>query len=165
LIQANFKLLTNTAKLPIYGNDDDSNAGIDIFSDQDITIPAKQSRLVQTGIAWSPRFITTNWWNLLSYLVALYKRKYKNIEMHLRSRSGLSVKHNLEVGAGTIDSGYRNQIGIHLYNHGFEAYRIKKGERIAQGVISEIPKVKIKQVEYLDINTKRGLDGFGSTGK
>lgn len=154
MINANFKLLTKTAKLPIFGNNDTTNAGIDIYADQDILIPAGQSRLIKTGIAWSPIF------KFYAKILSLFFK----IEMQLRSRSGLSTKHSLEVGAGTIDCTYRAEIGVHLYNHGFESYQVRCGDRIAQGVISILPKVKVTEIQLLD-DTKRGKDGFGSTGK
>ena len=87
-------------------------------------------------------------------------------EMQIRPRSGLALKVGITVvnTPGTVDSGYRGELGVILINHGSESYEIKKGERIAQGVISKIEEVLIKEVENLS-DSERGVGGFGSTGK
>ncbi len=80
------------------------------------------------------------------------------------SRSGLSVKHNIEVGAGCIDSSYRGEILVHLYNHGDYDYTINRGDRIAQ--LLTIPIIVDRYVQsVMDEQTVRGTAGFGSTGK
>lgn len=79
------------------------------------------------------------------------------------SRSGLSFKHNLEVGAGIIDSGYRGEIRINLHNHGDYPVGIKKGDRIAQIIIIKHESPVFELVGSLD-ETERGANGFGHTG-
>lgn len=79
------------------------------------------------------------------------------------SRSGLSFKHSLEVGAGVIDSGYRGEIKIHLYNNGDKGVTINKGDRIAQIIILKHESPEFELVEELD-DTERGIYGFGHTG-
>ena len=82
------------------------------------------------------------------------------------SRSGLSFKYGIEVGAGVIDSGYRGEIRIHLHNMGDFNVEIKAGERIAQLLIlkHETPAFEYVPGEFFDCNTKRGENGFGHTG-
>ena len=79
------------------------------------------------------------------------------------SRSGLSFKHAIEVGAGVIDSGYRGEIKIHLYNYGAHAVDIEKGDRIAQIIIHRVDYPEFELVDSLD-QTERGTGGFGHTG-
>ena len=81
----------------------------------------------------------------------------------LWSRSGLSVKHNVECGAGCIDSSYRGEVKVHLYNHGDEVFYIKKGDRIAQLLTMPINLSDYTPVDELP-DTDRGEKGFGSSG-
>jgi dUTP pyrophosphatase len=79
------------------------------------------------------------------------------------SRSGLSFKHQIEVGAGIIDSGYRGEIKIHLHNFGDFPVQFKPGDRIAQIIILKHESPVFELVDSLD-ETERGVNGFGSTG-
>lgn len=79
------------------------------------------------------------------------------------SRSGLSFKHRIEVGAGVIDSGYRGEIKIHLHNFGDTPVTFKKGDRIAQIIILKHESPVFELVKSLD-ETERGVNGFGHTG-
>jgi len=79
------------------------------------------------------------------------------------SRSGLSFKHGIEVGAGIIDSGYRGEIKIHLHNFGDFPVQFKPGDRIAQIIILKHESPVFELVNSLD-ETERGANGFGSTG-
>lgn len=85
-------------------------------------------------------------------------------EAQVRSRSGLNKNHGIVCITGTIDSDYRGDIGIVLYNLSREAYTINPGDRIAQLVIAPVIQAEWQQVESLD-KTDRGENGFGSTGK
>jgi dUTP pyrophosphatase len=87
-------------------------------------------------------------------------------EAQIRPRSGMALKHTLTIpnSPGTIDAGYRGEVGIIMLNAGKENFIVKKGERIAQMVINRLPRVKMIQVDELS-ETKRGVGGFGSTGK
>jgi dUTP pyrophosphatase len=87
-------------------------------------------------------------------------------EAQIRPRSGMALKHSLTIpnSPGTIDAGYRGEVGIIMLNAGKENFSIKKGERIAQMVINRLPDVEMIQVDELS-DTLRGADGFGSTGK
>ena len=99
----------------------------------------------------------------------LYIELPKGYEVQVRPRSGLALKKGITVlnTPGTVDSDYRNSIGIILINLGNDVFEIKNGDRIAQLVLNEAPQIKWKEVsEKEDLSsTTRGLNGFGSTGK
>lgn len=80
-------------------------------------------------------------------------------------RSGLALKHGITVlnSDGVIDPGYRGEVGVILINHSSKIFKIEKGERIAQLIIHETPRIKWKQVTSLD-ETQRSEGGFGHTG-
>lgn len=118
------------------------DAGLDICSSEDCVIKAHTSRLITTGL----------YIEIPAYYVGL-----------IWSRSGLSVKHNIEVGAGCIDASYRGEVKVHLYNHGNNDYIIKAGDRIAQLLTVPISLGQYKDVEQLTA-TDRGAGGFGHTG-
>jgi dUTP pyrophosphatase len=84
-------------------------------------------------------------------------------EAHIRGRSGLALKHGLQVAFGTIDADYRGEVGVILYNLG-ERISLRPGDRIAQLVFARVPMVQLIQVEHLG-DTTRGDGGFGSTGR
>ncbi len=119
-------------------------AGFDLQSAEDITILAGQTVAVSTGIAVELP---------LGY------------ELQIRSRSGLALKHNVFVlnSPGTIDSDYRGEIKIILTNAGGN-FTIKKGDRIAQGVLAEYCVANFKVSKSLEASA-RDDKGFGSTGK
>lgn len=79
-------------------------------------------------------------------------------------RSGLTVKHFIDVGAGVIDPGYRGPLGVVLFNHSDIDFPIKKGDRIAQLILERASMVDVIEVKNLD-QTFRNEKGFGSTGK
>jgi len=87
-------------------------------------------------------------------------------EAQVRPRSGLALKYGLTVlnTPGTIDSGYRGEIGVIVMNHNERAITIKEGERIAQLVICPVIRARFAQVENLP-DSERGSGGFGSTGE
>lgn len=88
-------------------------------------------------------------------------------EGQVRPRSGLALKHGISVvnSPGTIDAGYRNEVGVILINHGNKPFLINKGDRIAQLVIQQLPEVEVLEVAELSDTSERGQAGFGSTGK
>ena len=87
-------------------------------------------------------------------------------EAQIRSRSGLALKHDLSLpnAPGTVDAGYRGEVGVIIYNRGKGEFRIARGDRIAQMVIAKLPEVELVEVEELAASS-RGAGGFGSTGK
>jgi dUTP pyrophosphatase len=78
-------------------------------------------------------------------------------------RSGLALRHCIQINAGVVDQDYRGNIIVILYNAAIEPFLIKKGERIAQLILEKIDTPELIQVDRLD-DTLRGADGFGSTG-
>ncbi len=87
-------------------------------------------------------------------------------EAQVRPRSGLALKHCVTVlnTPGTIDAGYRGEVGVILINHGDAPFPVKRGDRIAQMVIQALPDVVLTPVAALNASS-RGTGGFGSTGK
>jgi dUTP pyrophosphatase len=99
----------------------------------------------------------------------LYFEIPNNMEITIRSRSGLAYKHGIAVlnGIGTIDSDYTGEIGVLLINHGKENFIIEHGDRIAQGVLSSVigkNLINLKKIDNINENTERGSGGFGSSG-
>lgn len=90
----------------------------------------------------------------------------ENFEVQIRPRSGLALKYDLMLtnSPGTIDSGYRGEVAVIMYNGGVTPYRIRRGDRIAQMVICRLPEVLLEQTSELS-ESDRGTGGFGSTGK
>lgn len=131
------------AKMPAYAHADD--AGMDLFSNQHVTLQPLERALIPTGIA-----------------VAIPP----GYEGQVRPKSGLAINHGITVlnTPGTIDSGYRGEIKVILINLGNQPYTVDIGTKIAQLVIARIEHATIEKVSTLD-ETKRGAGGFGSTGK
>ena len=117
-------------------------AGYDLISDCCTIIAPGDSVCVGTGTYLD---IPTGWFGLI------------------KSRSGLSVKHRIEVGAGVADSDYRGEIKVHLHNFGFREFRINTGDRIAQIIFLPVNHILWEEGELSD--TERGAKGFGSTGE
>lgn len=129
--------------LPVKAHADD--AAFDLRSRSDILVPVNKSTLVPTGV-----FIELP----------------VNYEAQVRPRSGLALKHNITLtnSPGTIDAGYRGEVGVIMFNHGPEEFAVKRGDRIAQMVIAELPAVELETVTVLS-RSDRGEGGFGSTGR
>ena len=89
----------------------------------------------------------------------------KNFEIQIRPRSGLAAKNDITVlnTPGTIDSDYRGEVKVILFNHGQNIFKIENGLRIAQMILCPVEKAEIIEVEELT-DTLRGKGGFGSTG-
>jgi len=137
-----FKRISPDASLPSYAHPGD--AGMDLKSAEDAVVEPGARLLVHTG------------------LVMALPEGY---EAQVRPRSGLALKNGITVlnTPGTIDEGYRGEVGVILFNTGDTAFRIAKGDRIAQMVIAPVTRAQI--VEAADLgSTERGVGGFGSTG-
>jgi len=134
--------LNEDAVIPSYAKPGD--AGMDLYSTESVGIEAGERGLVKTGIALELP---------------------KGTEAQIRPRSGLALKKGLTVlnTPGTIDEGYRGEVGVILINHSNEIVFIQKGDRIAQMVINKFESVKVEEIETLS-ETERGAGGFGSTG-
>ena len=128
--------------LPEYQNKGD--AGLDIRSNEDITIRSFSWSVIATGL----------------YIIIPV-----GYEGQMRSRSGLAAKKGIQVlnSPGTIDSGYRDELKVILMNHGQWAYEVKKGDRIAQLVISLMTQAQLKEIYEMESDDDRG-GGLGSTG-
>jgi len=137
-----FRRIHPDAVLPAYAHP--SDAGMDVRSVEDVTIPVGGRALVPTG--------------LMMALPPLY-------EAQVRPRSGLALKHGVTVlnTPGTIDSGYRGEIGVILANFGERPFEVRKGDKIAQIVIAPVTQPMIVETDSVD-ETDRGTGGFGSTG-
>jgi dUTP pyrophosphatase len=150
------KRLHPDAILPTYANPTDS--GMDLVAIDELTIEPGKSAIVPTGISIElpqPDVLRT----VLNGTVQLC------YEAQIRSRSGLAAKNQIAVlnSPGTIDEGYRGEIKVILINHSFVPFEVKKGMRIAQMIISTLVRVSLEEVSDLS-ETKRGANGFGSTG-
>lgn len=134
--------LVGSAKLPKYEHDNDS--GLDLFAIEEQEIPSGEAILIRTGIS-----------------VELPQ----GTEAQVRPRSGLALKHSITVlnTPGTIDAGYRGEVGVILINHGKQPFKVLKGMKIAQMVIAPVIRAEIEEVDSLS-ETRRGEGGFGSTG-
>ena len=137
-----FKRIHPDAVLPAYAHP--SDAGMDLRSVADVVIPRGGRALVPTG--------------LVILLPPLY-------EAQVRPRSGLALKHGVTVlnSPGTIDAGYRGEIGVILANFGEADFAVKRGDKIAQLVIAPVTQPQVVEADVLDA-TDRGTGGFGSTG-
>lgn len=128
------------AKQPTKGSE--YSAGYDLYSVEEVKIEPWSRGVIPTGVH-----------------VELPLKTYGRVA----SRSGLSFKHNLEVGAGVIDCDYRGEIKVILRNLSCKPYTIKVGERCAQLIITPYCNVEIEVTKKLN-DSVRGVDGFGSTG-
>jgi dUTP pyrophosphatase len=135
--------LNEAAIIPSYSHPGD--AGLDLFAVEAQVIFPGETKLINTGIA-----------------IALPS----GTEAQIRPRSGLALKHSITVlnSPGTVDAGYRGEIGIILINLGKQPFQVLPGMKIAQMVIASFIQAKLTLVNQLNA-TSRGIDGFGSTGK
>jgi len=136
------KLLNEKARLPEYAHEGD--AGLDLFSTSEAILQPGESRLIPTGIGI---------------------QLPPGTEAQIRPRSGLALKNQVTLlnTPGTIDAGYRGEIGVIMINHGKSPFKVEKGMKIAQMVIKPVLTVKVERVDNLD-KSSRGTGGFGSTG-
>ncbi len=130
--------------IPHYATEQSAGMDLSAAINEPLVIAAGEIKIVPTGIA-----------------MALPP----GVEAQIRPRSGLAVKHGITVlnSPGTIDADYRGEFKVILINHGFESFTINRGMRIAQVIIAKYERVNLEEVISLD-QTKRGEQGFGSTG-
>ena len=134
------KLLRGNAVLPSRGSA--GAAGYDLCAASNCIIPSRSKGIVVTGLA-----------------VSLPPGTYARIA----PRSGLAIRNFIDVGAGVVDSDYRGEIKVILFNHSAEDFVVQAGDRIAQLILKRIETPQVKKVAALD-DTDRGARGFGSTG-
>ena len=145
MVKVLFKKLDPSVETPTYKTIGASGMDLMAFIKKPIKLAAKNSCLVPTGLA------------------VAFSSEY---EIQIRPRSGLAIKNNISVlnTPGTIDSDYRGEIKIILFNHGNNEFIINNGDRIAQMILLPIDKIDLEEVTNLP-DTNRGKGGFGSTGK
>ena len=145
MVKVLIKKLDPTVEIPTYKTAGASGMDLMAFIKEPIKLAPKSSCLVPTGLS-----------------VAFSK----DYEIQIRPRSGLAAKSNISVlnAPGTIDSDYRGEIKIILFNHGNNEFVINNNDRVAQMILLPINKMELEEVENLP-DTLRGKGGFGSTGK
>jgi dUTP pyrophosphatase len=145
MIKVLIKKLNQKAIIPSYKTSGSSGLDLTALIDSEIIIPSKKSALISTGLS-----------------IAIPE----DTEVQIRPRSGLAAKSNITVlnTPGTIDSDYRGELKIILFNHGDKEFVVNNGDRIAQMVLMPILKIEFEEVDNLP-KTIRGSGGFGSTGK
>ena len=139
------KKLDSSVDLPTYKTDGASGMDLMAFIKEPITLKPNSSCLVPTGLS-----------------VAFSK----DFEIQIRPRSGLAAKNSISVlnTPGTIDSDYRGELKVILFNHGNNDFLIKNKDRIAQMILTPVVKMDLEETDNLP-ETIRGEGGFGSTGK
>ena len=139
------KKLNPDVELPVYKTSGASGMDLMAFIDEPIKIGPNSIYLVPTGLSMA------------------FSEDY---EVQIRPRSGLAVKNSITVlnTPGTIDSDYRGEIKIILFNHGKEDFIINNKDRVAQMVLTPVIKIELEETDNLP-DTLRGEGGFGSTGK
>ena len=145
MVKVLIKKLNPAVKIPTYKTTGASGMDLMAFIEQPIKLAPKSSCLVPTGLS-----------------VAFAE----DFEIQIRPRSGLAAKNNISVlnTPGTIDSDYRGEIKIILFNHGNNEFIINNKDRVAQMILMPVHKMDLEEVENLP-DTLRGQGGFGSTGK
>lgn len=141
-MQLRVKRLSSSATLPVRAHPAD--AGLDLHSAVDLDIPPGETRLVGTGLALELP---------------------PGTEAQVRPRSGLALTYSVTVlnTPGTIDEGYRGEVGVIPINHGQRVFEVRRGMKVAQLVVQPTLAVEIVAVDALS-DTSRGERGFGSTG-
>ena len=144
MVKVLVKKLHPKVQLPSYKTEGSSGMDLMAFIENSIKIAPNSSALIPTGIS-----------------VAIPN----DVEIQIRPRSGLAAKSNISVlnTPGTIDSDYRGEIKVILFNHGKNIFKVDNGLRIAQMVLCPVIEAKLSEVEIID-ETERGDGGFGSTG-
>ena len=134
------KKLTPNAIIPTRGSG--GAVGYDLYSTDSVVVPPTHRVLVGTGIA----MVLPN---------GVYGR--------VAPRSGLAVKHGIQVGAGVVDPDYMGEVKVVLFNHGDKDFEVKKGDRVAQLILERCETPEVEEVGTVE-STERGSKGFGSTG-
>ncbi len=139
------KKLDSKVKLPEYKTSGSSGMDLMAFTDSPIKIAPNSLELVPTGLS-----------------IAIPE----DLEIQIRPRSGLAAKNSIGVlnTPGTIDSDYRGELKIILFNHGNKDFIVNNNDRVAQMVLTPVVKMELEEVDQLP-KTIRGSGGFGSTGK
>ena len=145
MVKVEIKKLDPNVDLPNYQSDGASGLDLKAFLKKSIVIKPSTSEIIPTGLSVAIPY---------------------EYEIQIRPRSGLAAKSNITVlnTPGTIDSDYRGEIKVILFNHSKVDFEVKNGDRIAQIVLMSVLKIEFDEKSELS-STERGLSGFGSTGK
>ena len=145
MVKVLVKRLDQRVKLPKYKTSGSSGMDLMAFTENPISVKPGSSALVPTGIS-------------LAFP--------EEFEVQIRPRSGLAIKKSISVlnTPGTIDSDYRGELKVIIFNHGEKEFVVNCDDRIAQMVLTPILKIEFEEVDELP-ETMRGSGGFGSTGK
>ncbi len=145
MVKVLVKKLNPKVQLPAYKTSGASGMDLMAFIDKPIKIAPNSSSLIPTGLSIA------------------FSEDY---EVQIRPRSGLAAKNNITVlnTPGTIDSDYRGEIKIILFNHGNQEFIINNNDRVAQMIFTPVIKMNLEETDNLP-DSIRGKDGFGSTGK
>lgn len=142
MVKIKVKKIREEAIIPVYAHDGD--AGMDLFSAEKYLLKPMERCLVATGVRVEIPY---------------------GYELQVRPRSGLALKKGISMpnSPGTIDSGYRGELGVIMINYGNEDFEINPGDRIAQIILNKVENIEIEEAEELE-ESSRGEGGFGSTG-
>ena len=145
MVKVLFKRLNSKVKLPEYKTSGSSGMDLMAFIEKPIKISPNNVELIPTGLS-----------------IAIPG----DLEIQIRPRSGLAAKYSIGVlnTPGTIDSDYRGELKIILFNHGEKDFVVNNNDRVAQMVLTPVLKMELEEVDQLP-ETIRGSGGFGSTGK
>ena len=145
MVKVLFKKLNSFAQLPSYKTDGASGMDLMACVEKSISLEPGKSCLVPTGLS------------------VAFPKEY---EIQIRPRAGLAAKSNISVlnTPGTIDSDYRGEIKVILFNHGNKNFKINNNDRIAQMILTPVIKMDLEETNELP-DSIRGAGGFGSTGK
>lgn len=120
-----------------------SDAGLDLFAMESKDIIPYGSELFRTGV---------------------HVELPEGTAAIIVSKSGLNVKHDI-TSTGLIDQNYRGEIMVKLFNHGAETFHVERGMKVSQIVVVDVRLESVELVDDLDMNTDRGVGGFGSSGE
>jgi dUTP pyrophosphatase len=145
MVKVLIKKLSSDVKLPSYKTSGASGMDLMAYIKSPITIKPKTSELISTGLS------------------VAFSEEY---EIQIRPRSGLAAKNNISVlnTPGTIDSDYRGELKVIIYNHGSQDFIVNNNDRIAQMILTPVIKMELQETNELP-ESVRGKGGFGSTGK
>jgi dUTP pyrophosphatase len=145
MVKVLIKKLSSDVKLPSYKTSGASGMDLMAYIKSPITIKPKTSELISTGLS------------------VAFSEEY---EIQIRPRSGLAAKNNISVlnTPGTIDSDYRGELKVIIYNHGSQDFIVNNNDRIAQMILTPVIKMELQETDELP-ESVRGEGGFGSTGK
>ncbi|MDC0944628.1 dUTP diphosphatase [Candidatus Pelagibacter sp.] len=145
MVKVLIKKLSSDVNLPSYKTSGASGMDLMAYIKSPITIKPKTSELISTGLS------------------VAFSEEY---EIQIRPRSGLAAKNNISVlnTPGTIDSDYRGELKVIIYNHGNQDFIVNNNDRIAQMILTPVIKMELQETNELP-ESVRGEGGFGSTGK